>query len=202
MRFKIRLTVLFLFISTGLFAQGLDLRLLESINGPINPGPDRDWRALTNSANYIDAAVPVSMIVAGFIDNDDSLKVKGYDVAASLLISGGSDLVIKDIVKRERPYYAHPNLIYAKVKETDYSFPSGHSSLAFATATSLSLAYPKWYVIAPSFLYAGAVGYSRMYLGAHYPSDVLGGAVLGVASSYLTFKIQKWLDRKYHHPAY
>jgi membrane-associated phospholipid phosphatase len=202
MKHKIQLTLISLFFVTGLSAQNLDLRLLESINGPVNPGPDRAWRDLTNTANYIDAAIPISLAVTGFIENDQSLKIKAYDIGASLLISGGAGLVIKDVVKRERPYYAHPNLIFAKVKETDYSFPSGHASLAFATATSLSLAVPKWYVIAPSFLYAGAVGYSRMYLGAHYPSDVLGGAVLGVASSYLTFKLQKMLDRKYKHPVY
>jgi membrane-associated phospholipid phosphatase len=50
---------------------------------------------------------------------------------------------------------------------------------AFALATSLSLSYPKCYIIVPSFAWASSVGYSRMDLGVHYPSDVLAGAIVG-----------------------
>jgi undecaprenyl-diphosphatase len=49
----------------------------------------------------------------------------------------------------------------------------------------LSRSYPKWYIAAPAYLWAGSVGYSRMYLGVHYPSDVFGGAVLGTTTSLL-----------------
>ncbi len=75
-------------------------------------------------------------------------------------------------------------------------FPSGHTSLAFAIATSLSLKYPKWYVIAPSYVWACSVGYSRMNLGVHYPSDVLAGAVLGAGSAFLTYKLNEWFWKK------
>ena len=77
------------------------------------------------------------------------------------------------------------------VKKTDGggpSFPSGHTSGAFATATILSLEYPKWYVIVPSYLWAGTVGYSRLHLGVHYPTDVLGAMVVGAGSAYLSYK--------------
>jgi undecaprenyl-diphosphatase len=76
------------------------------------------------------------------------------------------------------------------------SFPSGHTSVAFSTATSLYLAYPKWYVAVPAFTYAASVGYSRMYLGVHYPSDVLAGAVIGAGSAWLMYKANKWLFKK------
>jgi len=69
--------------------------------------------------------------------------------------------------------------------------------MAFATATSLSLEYPKWYVIVPAYTWAGTVGYSRMHLGVHYPSDVLIGALVGAGSAFITHKVnQKLLKRK------
>ncbi len=58
------------------------------------------------------------------------------------------------------------------------------------------MAYPKWYIIAPSFAWASAVGYSRMALGVHYPSDVLAGAIIGSGSAYLCYKLNKWVNKK------
>ena len=76
------------------------------------------------------------------------------------------------------------------------SFPSGHTTSAFCTATSLSLMYPKWYVIVPAYSWATMVGYSRMHLGMHYPLDVLAGAILGTGISLVSFKLQKWIGQK------
>ena len=56
--------------------------------------------------------------------------------------------------------------------------------------------YPKWYIIAPSFAWASAVGYSRMHLGVHYPSDVAVGAIIGSGSAYLSYKANKWINKK------
>lgn len=193
---QILLTILFLFVSSVVFAQNIDLRLLEYINGPVNPNPDKAWRFISEKSPYIDVAIPVSLIITGFVNDDDYLKTQGYDAGASLIIAAGGSFVLKEIVRRDRPFITHPGLIIPKLNETGYSFPSNTTSLAFATATSLSIAIPKWYVIAPSFLYASTVGYSRLYLGVHYPSDVLGGAVVGVASSYITFIGQRWLQRR------
>ena len=97
------------------------------------------------------------------------------------------NLAIKQIFKRRRPFAVHVTLT-SVYRPDGYSFPSGHTSLSFATATALSRAYPKWYVIVPAFLWAGSVGYSRMYMGVHNPSDVLTGSVLGIGTaSVLSF---------------
>ena len=49
----------------------------------------------------------------------------------------------------------------------------------------------------PAHLWAGAVAYSRLHMGVHYPSDVLAGAVLGSASALATYKVNQWIHRKY-----
>lgn len=189
--------LLFLWPTHTLLAQNIDLRLLEYINGPDKPGADKAWRTLTNNANYIDAGVPVTLFVVGLANHDQDIKTKAYTIAAAEAVNFSATFLIKLTANRQRPFVTYPLLINDKASEAaGASFPSGHTSAAFATATSLSMAYPKWYVIAPSFAYASAVGYSRLYLGVHYPSDVLAGAIIGSASAYFTFKAQKWLMKK------
>jgi undecaprenyl-diphosphatase len=82
------------------------------------------------------------------------------------------------------------------------SFPSGHTSDAMAMAMALSVMYPRWYVIIPSFLWAGLVGYSRMDLGVHYPSDVLVGAIVGVGCSLAVYWFFKKQSIKVGHPVW
>ena len=76
-----------------------------------------------------------------------------------------------------------------------FSFPSGHTATAFALATSLCVKYPKWYVIAPSALWACSVGVSRMNEGVHYPSDVLAGAAIGAGCAVVNIYVNRWLNK-------
>lgn len=99
---------------------------------------------------------------------------------------------MKKGVGRERPAVNDPAFV-AVLDLHNNSFPSGHTSEAFSMATSLSMKYPKWYVIVPAFAYAGYTGYSRLYLGVHYPTDVLAGAIVGSGSAWLTCKLNQWL---------
>ncbi|HEU4718905.1 MAG TPA: phosphatase PAP2 family protein, partial [Bacteroidia bacterium] len=103
---------------------------------------------------------------------------------------------LKYTVNRPRPFVTYPDII-KKTKAGSKSFPSGHTSSAFALATSVSLAYPKWYVIAPSYAWACAVGYSRMRLGAHYPSDVAAGALIGAGCAWGCWWLNKKIQEKY-----
>lgn len=185
----------FLFSINWMFSQNFDIELLRKINLDRNESLDPAFRTITNSYAVVSVGTPVILYVVGSINKDSSMKknavVIGESVAASVFIT----LVLKNSIKRDRPFITYPDI----EKETSgggYSMPSGHTSIAFATATSLSMAYPKWYVIVPSFLWAGTMGYSRMHLGVHYPSDVLVGALIGSGSAVLTNKVNKWLNKR------
>jgi membrane-associated phospholipid phosphatase len=184
------------FLNCELSSQGLDIQILRAINSPEELPSDDFFRFISNSEPYVMFSVPVGMATAGFIKHDKTLIRNAYTGLAALAVTGGISLALKYTVNRERPFVTYPDIVQ-KSKTIAPSFPSGHTSSAFATATSVSLAYPKWYIIVPFYTWAGTVGYSRMHLGVHYPSDVLAGALIGSGCAYLTFKInQKLLNKK------
>jgi undecaprenyl-diphosphatase len=89
------------------------------------------------------------------------------------------DIIIKHIVQRPRPFMAWPDISLLIKAPPTYSFPSGHALSSFAAATVLSFYLKYWRI--PLFLLAFLIAFSRLYLFVHYPSDVLAGALLGIA---------------------
>ncbi len=116
-------------------------------------------------------------------DLDPALRM-----TATQAVNAGLTIALKRGINRPRPYAVLRNVRARDRRHQDdevfdpYSFPSGHTSSAFAIATSLSLSYPEWYVIAPSAAWATAMGLTRIWHGVHYPTDVLVGAAIGTAS--------------------
>lgn len=192
---KISCTIFFLLSFVIVSSQNIDFNILKQVNSNRNKALDPTFKAITNSAIPISIVTPVVLYSIGMIQKDSLINKKAVFVGETFLVSAFITLASKQIIKRERPYNRYLELDPV-VFENSYSMPSGHTSTAFATATSLSLAYPKWYVIAPSFVWAGSVGYSRMHLGVHYPSDVFIGALVGSGSAFLTHKANQWLEIK------
>lgn len=188
--------ILFLFLSLFLgHAQNIDIDVLKKINVDRNTALDPTFITITNSAIPLSIATPVLIYSIGWIQKDSVMKQKALFIGETVLASAFVTLASKSLIKRERPYVTHPEIVPLSL-EGSYSMPSGHTSSAFATATSLSMAYPKWYVVVPSLVWASSVGYSRMHLGVHYPSDVLIGALVGSGSAVITHKANQWLNRK------
>jgi undecaprenyl-diphosphatase len=97
---------------------------------------------------------------------------------------------LKDLAERTRPFVDHPQIDPLYVVHSS-SFPAGHAATAFAGATLLSYIAPR---AAPGFLLlAAAIGYSRVYVGVHYPSDVLAGALVGAVIGFIGIGIWRWL---------
>lgn len=137
---------------------------------------------LSSTNQIVDYGIPAGLLVGGLIGHDREMRENALYIASSTALTFGVNALVKLIVKRPRPFVQNLKIVPV-YRATGYSFPSGHTSTSVATATALSIAYPKWYVIAPAFLWAGSVSYSRMYLGVHYPTDVAGGALLGAGTA-------------------
>jgi membrane-associated phospholipid phosphatase len=178
------------------FAQSWDVRILESVN-PEHPN-SMYWQNTSKSAFYFTGAAIAGQLIYGFADNNEQVKQNATELIISVGVSSLFSDVMKKAFHRERPADRYPGQIFASSPVHDGSFPSGHSTLAFNTAATLAFDYPKWYVIVPSLAWAGSVGYSRMYLGKHYPSDVLGGAVVGIGSAYLSHWLNKAIFKPYN----
>ena len=196
----IKINYCFLFLCCFSFinikAQNNDVKILSSIYADSSHVKDKGAKILSASVAPATVVFPATMLIIGLIKKDSVLIHNGIKTTGALALNAIVTVGLKYTVNRARPYHEYPLLFHAKEKTGKYSFPSSHTSFAFADATSLSLAYPKWYVIAPSYLWACGAAYSRMYLGVHYPTDVLAGAIIGTACAFLSFKIEKWVFTK------
>jgi len=141
--------------------------------------------------------IPAVMAVNGYTQDDYYRMDSGILSLTSTGLTYGVTKVIKHRVKRQRPFLNLYGVRASNIWSADrHSFPSGHTSMAFSLATSLSLRYTNTSTVVPLYLWAGFVGYSRIYLGLHYPSDVLVGAMVGTTIALLVNQLESFLERQ------
>lgn len=123
-------------------------------------------------------------------------RVWGAMALVAILIGFAfGEVVLKNLFCRVRPYNDymsfhngnHLPFVLNAGRESSYSFPSGHTSCSFASATVYFIANKKWGI--PALIFAALIGFSRMYNYVHYPTDVLAGMILGVSCAILTYYI-------------
>lgn len=124
-------------------------------------------------------------------------------VVAAVLLSDFATDVLKNLIHRVRPCNALADVNILAGCTKSFSFPSGHATNAFAAAVYLSYIYRRY---SPVFLsIAVLVAYSRIYVGAHYPLDVIGGALIGSSGALLAIladtrllpPVVEWFNKKY-----
>jgi membrane-associated phospholipid phosphatase len=139
----------------------------------------------------VDIAIPVVIGVAARGRGDRNGGRRGLLGGSAVAAAGLLDQVLKNLLCRARPNAVDAGLFFREfpcvpARYAVASFPSGHATTVFALATVLSLWYPRW--TAAWLALAAVVGWSRIVLGSHFPSDVVAGAVLGVAVALVFFR--------------
>lgn len=196
MNYRNLLIFLFIFISTSLFSQNVDIDILKHLNVNRNTSLDGLFIFLSNSLAYIVYASLIGILVFSLIKKDKPLQHKAFVIILSFILAALISNILKYAIDAARPFETYPFIEKISVGGSP-SFPSGHTNDAFAIATALSLAFRKWFILIPFFLWACLVGYSRMHLGVHYPSDVLAGAITGTGSALLCFYLNlKYFSKK------
>ena len=137
---------------------------------------------------YLIAVVFLAWVMTRIIPRKDKLirLVEGF--GAALIARVGVVVLIRAFVSRTRPYVGD-HAITAFISETSHSFPSGHATFFFALSTTVYLHNKRlgiWFYMA-SFI----MGLARVATGVHYPTDILGGAILGIAVGWVTHRLVK-----------
>lgn len=120
-------------------------------------------------------------VVMTIISRNKDVKNLGVITSFSIIVSSGITHFIKRVKNRIRPYINIPGIVVNKIGVDDYSFPSGHTTAAFSIGMSIALKFTGLATV--SLILAALVGFSRIYLGVHYPTDVGAGVVVGSASA-------------------
>jgi membrane-associated phospholipid phosphatase len=166
----------------------IDLQILKSAINSRNNLLNELFIPITHSIEYAIFLIPILFLAYGIIRKSAILRQKAIFIICSVLLSATLCTIFKHIFDKERPFKTY-QFIHNLVNAGSASFPSGHTSDAFVLATAISLAFPNRLVIFSMYFWATLVGYSRIYLGVHYPSDVLAGAILGFCSALFILKV-------------
>ena len=175
----------------------LDFSVLQFVNLHRNVSFDNFFILFTNSAAPVTFGLPVILFVISIVVRNELLTEKAYLISVAIFCSVISSSAFKYLINRPRPFITHP--IIQKIGDGGSpSFPSGHTCDAFVLSACLGLLYPKWYIVLPAYAWAFIVAYSRIDLGVHYPSDVLGGILIGTTSAIIAYSARLRFKRFFY----
>lgn len=175
---------------------GFEVQILLWIQENLRGFMDAFWVAITSLADKGWFWILLAVMLLIF----KKTRMVGVTMLVSLIINHFmTNMLLKDLFGRPRPYNVSAELETLIKQLSSYSFPSGHTSSSFAAAFIMYRMLPKKAGI-PALVLAAMIGFSRMYVGVHYPTDVLGGIVVAFMSSvwahYLVQMIQKKMQKR------
>jgi membrane-associated phospholipid phosphatase len=178
--------------------QTFDTSILLAINDLSNPVLDRFFTAVTELASVWFVGVVGLSIIAELIKKQ-RIRLATFTTIA-LGGSAALNIILKALFQRERP-----ELWQRLIHESSFSFPSGHamasSVLACCVVLLLWQTTWRWLVICAASLYVITIGISRLYLGVHYPTDIIAGWCVSVSWVLLTYVIVMRLNKYIRWPS-
>lgn len=163
----------------------IDKCILEFIQTHMhNPFFDKIMPIITKLGDFGMIWISISLILILSKKYRRAGIIAMYSLIIAAILGEG---IIKHIIARPRPFLEMANIDLLIPKPTSYSFPSGHTASSFAAVTAYAKMINDKRIIIPLVLLACAIAFSRLYLMVHYPTDVLGGIVLGLLSAKLAY---------------
>jgi len=188
---------------TGLL-HSIDAGLFLFLNRDIaNPVFDFLFPIITNGRFWIVPGI-IAVIVFIRVERKKALIITGLALVTLAITDPLASQVIKPLIHRHRP--CDPSFLvsgghFLIGMKTSLSFPSSHSMNIFAQAMLFTYFYPRLWIW--FFSFAGIIGFSRIYVGVHYPFDVAGGAILGITIALLVFisyrAVMATIDKRHRH---
>ncbi|MDE3125303.1 MAG: phosphatase PAP2 family protein [Bacteroidota bacterium] len=159
----------------------MDIQILNWLNHHRILWLDPFIQFITDTAYVFAISVPIIILIIGYIKKNKLIQFRAWFILISIFWAEIISTILKFSINRTRPFKVYP-FIEKLTAGGSPSFPSGHTTDAFVLCCSIILVYKKWQFSIPVFVWAILVGYSRMALGVHYPTDVLGGIAIGLSA--------------------
>ena len=161
------------------FEGGLLLLIQEHLRAPV---PDGVMRFITHLGDTGAIWIAFTLILL-FIPRT---RKAGVVCAVALIVNLAlTNIALKNIIQRIRPYDVMDSLKILVEAEHDFSFPSGHTAASFSCAWAMRRTLPKKCWI-PAIILAALISLSRLYVGVHYPTDVLAGVIVGIFAAEIS----------------
>ena len=158
----------------------MEIQILDWIQGIRTPVADMFWVFVTYLGDKGLIWILLTIILLLIPKTRKSGLILTAAICVDVIVCNG---ILKNVFARIRPFDVNHSISLLIAKPKDFSFPSGHTAISFTSASALFFAKEKrlW---KPVFVLAILISFSRLYLYVHYPTDILGGIVIGIIAGY------------------
>ena len=169
----------------------IELKILDFIQTLHIPLLDKIMVGITSLG---DAGIIWIILTVIFLVMPKTRRTGSIMLAALIVQTILCNVILKNLFARTRPYDVNTTIQLLVPKLKDFSFPSGHTSASFTIVSALYFAKDSLWKLA--LVLACLIAVSRLYLYVHYPTDVIGGLVLGILSGYAGYRVVDFIEKQ------